>query len=1140
MARRSSSSNHNDDDATRDRKTPSASKARSKTVRQPLRPGRLIEFLKLQKQTEFVVNIGSSPIRVSLKNIKPNKLATKLATRGILAPEVMAERAMLGVDFSKEAKVLGLNVNQVAALYQASLERLDPIVRMDIERAVAHPKGLGQIDPRDPDYPLLRKLLKIDQIRIVDLKELLKWRESPWGRIFLYLGPTDSVDLRPTLGPARDQQARGTCTAFGSTAVMESLEYMTDRRSGTRDLSEELMFWYSKGGQLYTAGGYDCGAALRHYTEYGSCEETYFPYWGTEIYSNHAQVPASDIAMDRAHYFTSDQVAGLPITGNASDISAVKDVIRSGRCVTFSSDAEADTWNTGTGIITFPDPLDSRGRGGSHCTTIIGFIDRNDLPGVNEGGYFIVRNSWGGAGSTSNMMGPEYGGHLLMPYGWYRRYVSSAYTLVDQDHLLTQGRRWIAEYFPNRSLQGVGISGLTMPPFFNTHGTILEGEVDQIDFDWGNDGPFRLVSTFPGFPTLNLGPSDNFSARYTQIRRFRPGWYRFKLRGDDGVRLWVDDQLVINQWRDQATTQYTEEYYLTGGDHILRVEYYEHTGLARVRLQIEPIMFHYELFASNDLSGTVYRTFDDTSTELEWRHAPPVRTGTSNGEFSLRAAGRKYFAAGTYRFHALHTGGCRIWIGKTLVLDDWDGLNPTGNPVSLTGGNKNVSVEFRNLARLPAAGEKGYYRAALSFGWSDEGWQTSIHYDPKRKAIHDSNYPHIDSLYEAFRTESLSGAAVFEYRYPATNNIANQYFAQDGLPLILQFSNLDKFKTGIPGSGAIPNDWLSAHIRRRVFINEAGNYIFRLSTDDGYRLIVDGKQILQDHHIRGSDPFNVELNLERGIHEIAIEYANTKWGGSVYFKMERAAWQVNYYSGTNFETLRSTQNIDRVDKIIESRPASVGSSNYSLRARRTMWLPLGRYRVQVRSDDGVRLKIAGLNLIDSWTNQSPTSYWNYFEHRGGQVPIEIEYFQSGGGALLEFNLIAEGFLGEYYRGVALEKPASGAALDRNVPIAYRFEPVINFDWGNSGPLPRIGANVFSARWNGSVSLPVGRWALDVRADDGIRLFLDGRLLIDQWRDQSATTYTKVVDLVGRKHDIRLEYYEKTGSAVCSLFFRRLN
>ena len=379
---------------------------------------------------------------------------------------------------------------------------------------------------------------------------------------------------------------------------------------------------------------------------------------------------------------------------------------------------------------------------------------------------------------------------------------------------------------------------------------------------------------------------------------------------------------------------------------------------------------------------------------------------------------------------------------------------------------------------------------------------------------------------------------MFHHRYPTTPPVAATYAAQDGVPLVLSFPDLDAFTTGIPGSAGVPGDWLGAHIRRRVWLPK-GRYVFGLASDDGFRLIVDGKQLLQDHYISGADPFGREIELEAGVHDIAIEYANSMWGGKLTFRAEPAEWNVQYFDGIELATLAATKVLARVEDIVAERPPSVGSTTYSVRAERTMWLPLGRYRVTVRADDGIRLRIAGVPKIDAWTVQPPTGYTAHFEHKGGNVPIELEFFQKWGAATLEFELTPEGFLGEYYDTQTLEKAPAGSSLDRNVPSAYRFEPVIDFDWGRSGRLARVGSDQFSARWTGPIELPVGRWQFELTADDGVRLFLDGRLLVDEWHPQAPTTHTKVIDLVGRRHDVRLEYFEQTGGAICKLEFKRL-
>jgi hypothetical protein len=254
--------------------------------------------------------------------------------------------------------------------------------------------------------------------------------------------------------------------------------------------------------------------------------------------------------------------------------------------------------------------------------------------------------------------------------------------------------------------------------------------------------------------------------------------------------------------------------------------------------------------------------------------------------------------------------------------------------------------------------------------------------------------------------------------------------------------------------------------------------------------------------------------------------------------MEPVTWSVAYYSDTELTTYVGSARVERVSDVIANRPSWL-TGDYSARVRRQVWLPLGRYRVQVRADDGVRLKVAGVPLIDAWTDEAPTSYHAFFEHRGGDVPFEIEYYQRAGGAELDAAIVPEGFFGEYYRGTALEQPLPGSGLDRNVPDAYRFEPELDFDWGQGGPLPRVGSDNFSARWSGPLDLPVGRWSIELDTDDGVRAFLDGRLIIDAWHDEPLTPHARLVDLVGRRHDLRVEFYEHTGAAACKLKLRRV-
>jgi hypothetical protein len=100
-------------------------------------------------------------------------------------------------------------------------------------------------------------------------------------------------------------------------------------------------------------------------------------------------------------------------------------------------------------------------------------------------------------------------------------------------------------------------------------------------------------------------------------------------------------------------------------------------------------------------------------------------------------------------------------------------------------------------------------------------------------------------------------------------------------------------------------------------------------------------------------------------------------------------------------------------------------------------------------------------------------------------------------------------------------------------VTTRCETTINNDWGSGSPAGAgVGPDQFSVRWSTKfeAALP-GTYNFTVTSDDGIRLYVDGLLVINQWRDQSPTTYTASRTLREGTHDFRIEYYENGGGAV---------
>jgi LysM repeat protein len=92
----------------------------------------------------------------------------------------------------------------------------------------------------------------------------------------------------------------------------------------------------------------------------------------------------------------------------------------------------------------------------------------------------------------------------------------------------------------------------------------------QIAFDWGTNPPA------PGMP------NQNWSAQWTRTEYVKGGTYRIYATTDDGVRVFVDNQLVIDGWRVQPATSYFGDVALSEGYHDFRVEYFQASGVALI------------------------------------------------------------------------------------------------------------------------------------------------------------------------------------------------------------------------------------------------------------------------------------------------------------------------------------------------------------------------------------------------------------------------------------------------------------------------------------------------------------------------------------------------------------------------------
>ena len=123
-----------------------------------------------------------------------------------------------------------------------------------------------------------------------------------------------------------------------------------------------------------------------------------------------------------------------------------------------------------------------------------------------------------------------------------------------------------------------------------------------------------------------------------------------------------------------------------------------------------------------------------------------------------------------------------------------------------------------------------------------------------------------------------------------------------------------------------------------------------------------------------------------------------------------------------------------------------------------------------------------------------------------------------------------GLLGEYFVGTE----------GKGTPKLVRVDSTVDFHWELEAPGPGLPEDRFSVRWTGTLTpTQSGRYAIALRSDDGSRLYINGKLLVDDWGDHPPTLKTAEIDLVGGKsYDLRLEYFEGILGASVELLWQR--
>ncbi len=128
------------------------------------------------------------------------------------------------------------------------------------------------------------------------------------------------------------------------------------------------------------------------------------------------------------------------------------------------------------------------------------------------------------------------------------------------------------------------------------------------------------------------------------------------------------------------------------------------------------------------------------------------------------------------------------------------------------------------------------------------------------------------------------------------------------------------------------------------------------------------------------------------------------------------------------------------------------------------------------------------------------------------------------------NTAGSGLTGTYYNSTAANvTPYNPTKLFAGTPALTRVDPTVDFNWNSGSPGSGVNATYFGMRWQGQVQPQYSEtYFFDVSTDDGVKLWVNGQLLIDGWSYQSADRIGSIALQAGVLCDIRMEYYQATG------------
>jgi beta-N-acetylglucosaminidase/RNase P/RNase MRP subunit p29 len=628
---------------------------------------------------------------------------------------------------------------------------------------------------------------------------------------------------------------------------------------------------------------------------------------------------------------------------------------------------------------------------------------------------------------------------------------------------------WTGKFYPNETFEGTPV---TVGPY------------DSINFNWGRSSPAKNI------------PSDHFSATFERTSSFQEGIINLRVWANDGVQVYVDGKLVIDEWNNQSLHFFTKPIYLNAGNHHIKIKYKEIVGLAELRFEIDDLMrdnrWYGMAFSTSNFSGkTVLLGYSPQIYDLnfDWERESPAN-GIPSDYFSTFFQRNFTVMDGYHELQVTANDGVQVYVDGTLIIDEWDneGVGTFNKSVYLNAGKHTVKIKYKEIVGL----------AELKFNLKE-----TVPKDGQWYGM-------------AFSTPDFSG------QMQQLDPISDLAF---------------DWERGSPAPG-IPSDNFSVIFQKSIDVNR-GAYYLQVKANDGVKVYIDGNLEIDEWDNESIGSFNKTVFLEDGNHTIKVEYKEIVGLAELKFDMKESSMQENQWYGMVFPntTLSGTPKLLGYDNPIkelnfnwgtQSPIEGIPSDYFSASFRKRINVSKGPYTINLKANDGVRVFVDDQLIMDHWNNESVGTFRKTINLDSGQHTIEIRYKEIVGLAELSASISEYIEKENQWYGVAYSNPDF---TGNNELLGYDSKITnLKFDWGRESPTTGIPTDNFSTIFHKDSYFSEGAYNLRVWANDGVQVYVDGKLEINEWDNEGLNFFAKPVYLTSGNHRIEVRYKELVGLA----------